>query len=147
MKSARKFLLPLLCVVAVLTAALLVVGVGILKQSGENPPVVPPVGETQDAQTPAEWESETDASQNSSYSTDLYTVAEIDGKHYINFVDGNDKPATNSSGSAIVAKGIYFNSIEEMRQKFLTGKFSALYVFHSFFFTFGRYRYNTIILM
>ena len=117
-------ILAVAATVAVLTAALLVVGMGIMKQSGENPPVVPPVGETQDAQTPAEGESETDAPQNGSYSTDLYTVAEIDGKHYISFADGNEKPA-NSGGNAIVTQGIYFSSIEEMRRKFLEGDFTA----------------------
>ena len=39
-------ILAVAATVAVLTAALLVVGMGIMKQSGENPPVVPPVGET-----------------------------------------------------------------------------------------------------
>ena len=117
-------ILAVAATVAVLTAALLVVGMGIMKQSGENPPVVPPVGETQDAQTSAEGESETDAPQNGSYTTDLYTVTEIGGKHYISFADGNEKPA-NSGGNAMVIQGIYFSSIEEMRRKFLEGDFTA----------------------
>ena len=110
--------------VAVLTAVA-VLGAGILKQSGENPPVVPPVGETQDAQTPAEGENETAAPADGSYATDLYTVTEIDGKHYISFVDGNEKPQEGSSGNAMIVKGIYFNSIEEMKQKFLKGNFTT----------------------
>lgn len=116
-------ILALAATVAALTAVA-VLGAGILKQSGENPPVVPPVGETQDAQTPAEGESETAAPQNGTYSTDLYTVSEIDGKHYISFADGNEKPA-NSGGNTMVIQGIYFNSIEEMRRKFLEGDFTT----------------------
>ncbi|MBQ7910014.1 MAG: hypothetical protein IJ363_04430 [Clostridia bacterium] len=117
-------ILAVAATVAVLTAVA-VLGAGIMKQSGENPPVVPPVGETQDAQTPAEGEGETAAPADGSYATDLYTVTEIDGKHYISFVDGNEKPQEGSSGNAMIVKGIYFNSIEEMKQKFLKGNFTT----------------------
>ncbi|MBO4957748.1 hypothetical protein [Butyricimonas sp.] len=117
-------ILAVAATVAVLTAVA-VLGAGIMKQSGENPPVVPPVGETQDAQTPAEGEGETASPQDGSYSTDLYTVTEIDGKHYMSFADGNEKPQEGSSGNAMIVKGIYFNSIEEMKQKFLKGNFTT----------------------
>ena len=72
-KGSKAPYLRILAVAATVAAltGVAVLGAGILKQSGENPPVVPPVGETQDAQTPAEGESETDAPQNGSYSTDL----------------------------------------------------------------------------
>ena len=125
-KGSKAPYLRILAVAATVAAltAVAVLGAGIMKQSGENPPVVPPVEETQDAQTPAEGEGENAAPQNGSYSTDLYTVAEIDGKHYISFADGNEKPA-NSGGNAIVTQGIYFSSIEEMRRKFLEGDFTA----------------------
>ena len=120
-------ILAVAATVAVLTAVA-VLGAGILKRSGENPPVrppvVPPVGETDEVQTPAEGEDETAAPADGSYSTDLYTVTEIDGKHYINFVDGNEKPAPESGeDNIVVSKGIYFNSITEMKQKFLSGNF------------------------
>ena len=123
-------ILAVAATVAVLTAALLVVGMGIMKQSGENPPVVPPVEETQDAQTPAEGEDETAAPADGSYATDLYTVTEIDGKSYISFADGNEKPQEGSSGNAYILKGIFFDSLEEMRRKFLTGDFSEQEVRH-----------------
>lgn len=117
-------ILAVAAMVAALTAVA-VLGAGIMKQSGENPPVVPPVEDSQDVQTPTEGESEIATPQNGSYSTDLYTVEEIDGKHYINFLDGNEKPTTNNSGNTIVTTGIYFQSVEELRQKFLTGAFTA----------------------
>ena len=127
-------ILAVAATVAVLTAVA-VLGAGIMKQSGENPSVVPPVGETQDKETPTAKETDGTTTAphsgegelppvlNGSYSTDLYTVTEIDGKHYISFADGNEKP-TSESGSAGVVKGIYFNSLEEMRQKFLNGSFT-----------------------
>ena len=121
-------ILAVAATVAALTAVA-VLGAGILKQNGDNPPVrppvVPPVGETDEVQTPAEGEDETAAPADGSYSTDLYTVTEIDGKHYINFVDGNEKPAPESGGNDFVLKGINFQSLEEMRQKFLKGSFTA----------------------
>ena len=116
-----------------------VIGMSIMKQSGDTPPMTPPITGTQDAELPTDEENtsaegntfpadsgeeETAAPLNGSYSTDLYTVAEIDGKHYISFADGNEKPA-NSGGNAMVIQGIYFNSIEEMRRKFLEGDFTA----------------------
>lgn len=117
-------ILAVAATVAALTAVA-VLGAGIMKRSGDIPPVVPPVGETQGMETPTEGESEPAAPQNGSYSTDLYSVTEIDGKHYINFVDGNEKPTSESSGNAMMIKGIYFSSIEEMRRKFLKGDFTA----------------------
>ena len=125
-------ILAVAATVAVLTAVA-VLGAGILKQSGENPPVIPPIGETENTHEPTEGEHVTDApiedetvpTPNGSYTTALYAVEEIDGKHYINFVDGNEKPDPDSSGSAGMIKGIYFSSIEEMKQKFLQGNFTA----------------------
>ena len=129
--------------VTTLTAAT-VIGTSIMKQSGDTPPMTPPITGTQDAELPTDGENtsaerntfptdsgeeETAAPQNGSYTTDLYTVAEIDGKHYISFADGNEKPA-NSGGNAMVIRGIYFNSIEEMRRKFLEGDFTADEVKH-----------------
>ena len=49
-------ILAVAATVAVL-AAVAVLGAGILKQSGENPPVVPPVGETQDAHVTSDGET------------------------------------------------------------------------------------------
>lgn len=108
---------------AVVTAAVLL-GVGILRESGEAP-AVPPAGGTGELETPTGGENAPLPPLNGSYTTDLYTVEEIDGKHYINFTDGNEKPAPESGGSTNVIKGIYFNSVEEMREKFLNGSFTA----------------------
>lgn len=116
-------ILAVAAAVAALTAVA-VLGAGILKQSGDNPPVVPPVGETQDAQTPAEGENETAAPQNGSYSTDLYTVAEIDGKHYLNFFTENHPPeqeTSNGSDSIIVIPTLHFSSVASLQKKLLTG--------------------------
>ena len=125
--------------VSALAVTAVCLGVGVMKQSGDTPPVIPPITGTQDAELPTDGENtsaegntlpadsgeeETAAPQNGSYTTDLYTVAEIDGKHYISFADGNEKPA-NSGGNAMVVQGIYFSSIEEMRRKFLEGDFTA----------------------
>ncbi len=134
-------ILAVAATVAVLTAVA-VLGAGILKQSGDNPPVVPPVGESQDMETPTDGgaaegtesptvgEPEVPPVLNGSYSTDLYAVEEIDGKHYLSFVDGNEKPQGGSNGNASVIKGIYFNSLEEMRRKFLKGDFTEQEVLH-----------------
>jgi hypothetical protein len=128
-KGSKAPYLRILAVAATVAAliAVAVLGAGIMKQSGENPPVVPPVEDSQDAQTPAEGEGETAAPADGSYATDLYTVTEIDGKHYISFADGNEKPNGGNSGgnSAIVVKGMYFDSLEEMKNKFLNGKLTV----------------------
>ena len=108
---------------AVVTAAVLL-GVGILRESGEAPSV-PPAGGTGELETPTGGENAPLPPLNGSYTTDLYTVEEIDGKHYIHFADGNEKPAPESGGSTNVIKGLYFNSVEEMREKFLNGSFTA----------------------
>lgn len=125
-KGSKAPYLRILAVAATVAAltAVAVLGAGIMKQSGENPPVVPPVEETQDAQTPAEGESETDAPQNGSYSTDLYTVTEIDGKYYLNFFEENHPLETETgvgSSSIMILPSLTFPSVECMRQKFLTG--------------------------
>ena len=134
-------ILAVAATVAALTAVV-VLGAGIMKQSGENPPVVPPVGESQDMETPTDGgaaegtesptvgEPEVPPVLNGSYTTDLYAVEEIDGKHYLSFVDGNEKPQGGSNGNASVIKGIYFNSLEEMRRKFLKGDFTEQEVLH-----------------
>ncbi|MBQ7317272.1 MAG: hypothetical protein IJW90_09180 [Clostridia bacterium] len=73
---------------------------------------------------PPEEESKPSAPINGSYTTDKYTVEEIEGKHYISFADGNEKPTDENGDDLTVITGIYFASLEEMQKKFLTGDFT-----------------------
>ncbi len=81
---------------------------------------MPPVTESR----PPEEESKPSAPINGSYTTDKYTVEEIEGKHYISFADGNEKPTAENGDELTVITGIYFASLEEMQKKFLTGDFT-----------------------
>ena len=91
-------------------------------QEGTQTPTesMPPVAESQ----PPEEESKPSAPINGSYTTDKYTVEEIEGKHYISFADGNEKPTDENGDDLTVITGIYFASLEEMQKKFLTGDFT-----------------------
>ena len=91
-------------------------------QEGTQTPTesMPPVVESQ----PPEEESKPSAPISGSYTTDKYTVEEIEGKHYISFADGNEKPTDESGDDLTVITGIYFASLEEMQKKFLTGDFT-----------------------
>ena len=81
---------------------------------------MPPVTESR----PPEEESKPSAPISGSYTTDKYTVEEIEGKHYISFADGNEKPTDENGDDLTVITGIYFASLEEMQKKFLTGDFT-----------------------
>ena len=64
---------------AVVTAAVLL-GVGSLRESGESP-AVPPAGGTGELETPTGGENAPLPPLNGSYTTDLYTVEEIDRRY------------------------------------------------------------------
>ena len=82
---------------------------------------MPPVTESR----PPEEESKPSAPISGSYTTDKYTVEEIEGKYYLNFTDGNDVPDHGGSENDLaVVDRISFSSLQEMRDKFLKGNFS-----------------------
>ena len=92
-------------------------------QEGTQTPTesMPPVTESR----PPEEESKPSAPISGSYTTDKYTVEEIEGKYYLNFTDGNDVPDHGGSENDLaVVDRISFSSLQEMRDKFLKGNFS-----------------------
>ncbi|MBR5124153.1 MAG: hypothetical protein IKU90_03390 [Clostridia bacterium] len=125
--------------VSALAVTAVCLGVGVMKQSGDAPPVIPPITGTQDAELPTDGENtstegntlpadsgeeETAAPLNGSYTTDLYTVTEIDGKYYLNFFEENHPLETETgvgSSSIMILPSLTFPSVECMQQKFLTG--------------------------
>ncbi|MBE6586166.1 MAG: hypothetical protein E7645_06545 [Ruminococcaceae bacterium] len=124
--TSRYLRLSIVAAALIALTAFVGIGMGILKQPADLPPVVLPSDESTAANTtpPPATEAETKAPISGSYTTDLYTVEEIDGKHYINFADGNEIPSRDDPFDYSKLAGVYFPSIQEMQRKFLTGDFT-----------------------
>ena len=143
--QARSIRVAAVAATVALLSAVVVIGAGILLQSRETPPVVPPVCETvtgamtlepiaPDGTLPEDTLPETaspepnESHMAGSFSTPDYEVSVIDGTCYMNFTAGNEAETGNAQGDPSFggeSNYLIFSSLAEMKRKLKNNQLSA----------------------